>query len=209
MVAMSFGIAHGMRAPSWQIGIGWKALLRQPAREGHRDNSHQKIAFRQRRRTHAPVNRMMSRGAGSQSPVEEKASELSFWRNCGRGEFFRRRRRLRRRCTEQRPETDALPCRAGRKLRMGPQPSLLRAWSFARVRNRRALGLVARPLRWGAGDVSHIRCGSLFPRTLSTPFTTFSCRNCQRVGGTTRPVSSSARPHLVGRSAAASSARQT
>jgi hypothetical protein len=51
MVAMSSGIAHGMRVPAWQIGIGWKALLRQPAREGHRDNSHQKIAFRPRQRT--------------------------------------------------------------------------------------------------------------------------------------------------------------
>jgi hypothetical protein len=84
--------------------------------------------------SHAPVNRMMSRGAGSQSPDEEKASELPFWRNCGRREFFQRCRRLRRQCTGQRLETDAVPCRAGHKLRAGPQPSLLRAWSFARVR---------------------------------------------------------------------------
>jgi hypothetical protein len=82
----------------------------------------------------AVIRRMMSRGAGSQSPDEEKASELPFWRNCGRREFFERCRRLLRQCTGQRLETDAVPCRAGHKLRAGPQPSLLRAWSFARVR---------------------------------------------------------------------------
>src|ERR1700733_12087138 len=43
MVAMSRGIAHGMRVLAWQIRIGWKALLRQPARRKHRTNSHQNL----------------------------------------------------------------------------------------------------------------------------------------------------------------------
>jgi hypothetical protein len=60
MVAMSCGIAHGMRVPAWQIGVGWKALLRQPAGAGHRDNSHQKIAFRQRPRTDPPELQALS-----------------------------------------------------------------------------------------------------------------------------------------------------
>jgi hypothetical protein len=151
MVPMSCGIAHGMRVPAWQIGIGWKALLRQPAREGHRDNRHQKIAFRQRQRTHAPVNRMMPRGAGGQSPDEEKASELSFWRNCGRSEFFRRCRGLRRRCTEQRLETDAVPCGAGRKLRTGRSPRCSEPGASHGSEIAGAPGLVTRPLRWWAG----------------------------------------------------------
>jgi hypothetical protein len=41
MVAMSGGIAHGMRVLAWQIRVGWKALLRQPAGAGRRNNSHQ------------------------------------------------------------------------------------------------------------------------------------------------------------------------
>src|SRR5208283_1126292 len=42
MVAMSRGIAHGMRLRARQIRIGRKALFRQPARTQHRTDSHEK-----------------------------------------------------------------------------------------------------------------------------------------------------------------------
>ena len=158
MVAMSCGIAHGMRVPAWQIGIGWKALLRQPAREGHRDNSHQKIAFRQRRRTHAPVNRMLSRGASLLSrrkhrsfrsgAIVGEASSFGAVDVSEGGAQSNARKPMRFRAEP------------GRKLRTGPQPSLLKVWSFARVRNRRCTRTGdASASMAGRGEVSPIRCG--------------------------------------------------
>jgi hypothetical protein len=48
----------------------------------------------------------------------------------------------------------------GRKLRTGPQPSLLKVWSFARVRNRRCTRTGdASASMAGRGEVSPIRCG--------------------------------------------------
>jgi hypothetical protein len=45
-------------------------------------------------------------------------------------------------------------------MRTGPQPSLLKVWSFARVRNRRCTqtGDTSASMV-GRGDVSYIRCG--------------------------------------------------